>query len=554
MNILGISCYYHDSAAVLIKDGELIAAAEEERFTRKKHDNSFPSNAIDYCLNEGGLKISEIDKVCFHEKPIQKFDRILTTAGRSFPHGFQFFSHAIPEWLKTKLRIKKKIHKKLETKPPIEFSQHHESHAASAFFPSPFKEAAILTIDGVGEWKTNQIWHGKEEEIKPLKHIDFPDSLGLLYSTITAFLGFRVNNGEYKLMGLASYGEPTYREEFKDIIEVEEDGSYELNQKYFAYQHSRKMWGKKLEDRLGKPRNQEQEINERHQNIAATVQKITEEIILKQVKYAKKLTDSENLCLAGGVALNCVANGKIRKKSDFDNIWVQPAAGDDGGALGTALISANSSHIRMDDVYYGPSYSSERIRNSLEESDLSYERLDKEELADRAASILDNNEVLSLFQGRMEWGPRALGNRSILANPTDKEMIDKLNKKVKFRESFRPFAPTVLNKYASEYFDIKGDSPFMLFTFDVRDDARKEIPAVTHTDGTSRIQTLERSTNPLYYDVIDSFRERTGVPVVINTSFNLKGMPIVNTPEEAIDCFQNSGIDKMILEDFLIKD
>lgn len=553
MKVLGISCFYHDSAATLVKEGDLVAAAEEERFTREKHDNSFPVRSIQYCLDEADLDIEDIDRVVFYEKPIKKFDRILETAAVEFPRGYRFFSEALPEWLGTKLRIRKKLRKELGYTGEVEFMDHHQSHAASAFYPSPFDEAAVLTVDGVGEWKTNQMFHGSDGELEPLKHIEFPDSLGLLYSTLTAYLGFMVNNDEYKVMGLASYGEPNYREEFEEIIDVKKDGDYSLDQDYFAYTHSRQMWSEKLEDLLGEPREDGEDLTQRHKDIAATLQSVLEEVMMKQIEYLYELTDTENLCLAGGVALNSAANGKIRKEMPFENIWIQPAAGDDGGSMGAALERSDADY-RMEDVYLGPEYDKEEVEEVLKEEDVAYRELSQEGVADEVADRIASGEVIALYHGRLEWGPRALGNRSILADPRREDMIDTVNSKVKFRESFRPFAPTVLNDHADDYFDVEGQSPYMLFVFDVEDEKMEDIPAVTHVNGTSRIQTLRQDTNPFYYQVIDSFREDTGVPVVLNTSFNLKGMPIVNRPQEAVKVLKESGLDAFATRNFIVEE
>lgn len=552
MNVLGISCFYHDSAACLVVDGEVVAAAQEERFSRKKHDNSFPEQASKYCLHHSGIQAKELDKVVFYEKPIQKFDRILETAAIQFPRGYRFFSEAVPEWLGTKLLTRKKIREKLGYEGEVEFIDHHLSHAASAFYPSPFEDAAILTVDGVGEWKTNQMFRADEDGIEPLFHIDFPDSLGLLYSAITSFLGFTVNNDEYKVMGLAAYGDPVYQDEFREFIEINEDGSYSLDQSFFSYTYSKKMWTDKLVRLLGKPRkSKEDKINERHRNIAATLQKILEETLLKQVETLYSRTCSENICMAGGVALNSVANGAIRRDMPFENIWIQPAAGDDGGAMGAALERSPDPNYSMDDVYLGPSYSESQVKNALESENISYQEMGRDQLLDETASRIVEGEILGLYQGRMEWGPRALGNRSILADPRKANIRDKINSKIKFRESFRPFAPTVLEEKASEYFDIEGTSPYMLFVFNAFENKENEIPSVIHVDGTSRIQTLNYETNPFYYDLIERFYEKTGVPVLLNTSLNLKGMPIVNRPEEALKVLQKSDMDAMVLQRFL---
>lgn len=553
MNILGISCFYHDSSATLLKDGEVVAAAAEERFSRDKHDNSFPKEAASYCLEEGQIDISDVDKVVFYEKPLLKFDRILETSAAKFPKGFKFFSEVIPEWIGTKLRIRKKIRKELEYQGDIEFTEHHFSHAASTFYPSPFNKAAILTVDGVGEWTTNQMFEGSGNEIEPLNRIEFPNSIGLLYSTITAYLGFMVNNDEYKVMGLASYGEPIYRDEFNKFLTVNEDGSYQMDQDYFSYSYQRKMWSEKLEELLGEPREEGEELSQRHKDIAATLQKILEEVLLNQVNHLYDITDTENLCMAGGVALNSAANGRIKEEMPFDNIWIQPAAGDGGGSLGAALERAPESNYEMNNVYLGPEHADKELKKLAENEGLQVEEAEREELMERAVSLLTEGKVIGLYQGRLEWGPRALGNRSILADPRKEEMIDTVNKKIKFRESFRPFAPTVLEERSEDYFDINGESPYMLFVHDVLEGKKDEIPAVTHTDGTSRMQTLKQETNPFYHDLIGKFEEETGVPVLLNTSFNLKGMPIVNRPKEAIDVLKRSDMDSILTRSFLIR-
>lgn len=553
MNVLGISCFYHDSAAALLTDGEIEAAAEEERFSRKKHDSSFPVNAATYCLEEAGLKPDELDKVVFYEKPILKFDRILDTAADVFPRGYLRFSAVLPEWLGTKLRFRKKLKKELGYTGKVEFVEHHQAHAASAFYPSPFQEAAVLTVDGVGEWKTNQMFQGNRDGLKPIKHIEFPHSLGLLYSTITAFLGFMVNNDEYKVMGLAPYGEPSYMEEFEELINVNHDGSYCLEQRYFSYMYREKMWSKNLEKLLGKPRKNNEELQDRHKDIAATLQEVTEKILLKQVNHLYSITDTENLCMAGGVALNSAANGRIRKGMPFENIWIQPAAGDSGGALGAALERGYFKEKSLNNVYLGPKHSADEIKTFLDKENAVYREMEREELLRETVSRITEGEVAGIFQGRLEWGPRALGNRSIIADPRRADMKDVVNSKIKFREGFRPFAPTVLHEHANDYFDIRGESPYMLFVCDVQEDRKEEIPAVTHVNGTSRIQTLRRETNPFYYDLIDQFRQLTGVPVIMNTSFNLRGMPIVNRPEEAYNVLKRSNMDFFITRNLLVE-
>ncbi len=553
MNVLGISCFYHDSAACIVIDGEIVATAAEERFTREKHDNSYPKNAISFCLESADLSAKEIDKVVFYEKPIQKFVRIMETSLDTFPKGYNLFSQALPEWLGKKLRFKKKVKKDLGFTGDFEFMNHHESHAASAFYPSPFNEAAILTVDGVGERSTNCMFEGKKDNITPIKHITFPDSIGLLYSTITAYLGFMVNNGEFKVMGLASYGEPSYREEFSNIIEVYDDGSYKMDQSYFGYTYSKKMWSEKLIQLLGEPRERDGELKQRHKDIAATTQRLLEEILLKQAENLYQQTNTENLCIAGGVGLNSVANGRLRKESKFENIWIQPAAGDAGGALGAA-IARSSEKQEMKHCYYGPSYSNKEVERTLQNYSLDYEKVE-DSLTEKIAEDLKKGKVVAVFRDRMEWGPRALGNRSIIADPRSEDMKDKINKKVKFRESFRPFAPSVIQEDAHKYFNIDENekSPYMLFVYDVLEDKKPEIPAVTHTDGTSRIQTVDQEVNPFYHNIIAEFKDRTDTPVILNTSFNLKGMPIVRSPEEAVNCFKDSGIDTLVIEDYWVK-
>lgn len=554
MDVLGISCFYHDAAACLVRDSTVVAAAEEERFSRDKHDNGFPGQAARYCLDHAGLSADDVDRAVFYEKPIQKFDRILTTAADTFPRGYVFFSRTLPEWLGTKLRIRKKLSSELGYGGDVEFLEHHHSHAASAFYPSPFDEAAVLTVDGVGEWATNALFEAGRDGITPLEHIDFPDSIGLLYSTITAYLGFMVNNDEYKVMGLAAYGDPdTYRDAFDELITVNGDGSYHLDQDYFAYRYSRRMWSEAMEEILGPAREQGGELTQRHRDIAAALQETLEDVTLRQVEHLYERTDTDNLCMAGGVALNSAANGRIRNEMPFENVWIQPAAGDDGGAMGAALARSPSRSYEMYDVYLGPEYSEESFQSMLDRNDATYTERPRDELVERAAGLIAGGDVVALYQGRLEWGPRALGNRSILADPRRAEMVDIVNNKVKFREEFRPFAPTVLADRAGEYFDLEGESPYMLFVFDVHEEKRDEIPAVTHVNGTSRIQTLERETNPFYYDLIERFAEKTGVPVVLNTSFNLKGMPIVNRPEEAYDCFSRSGIDRIVTPSLIVE-
>ena len=557
MYILGISCYFHDSAASLIKDGVPIACAEEERFSRIKHDNSFPMNAIDYCLKEAGIDVNEVDIIVFYEKPFLKFDRILQTCVQTFPKSFCVFYEALPQWLTEKLRIPSILKKNLGYNGRVWFVEHHKSHAASAFLVSPFKDAAILTIDAIGEWSSTSIHYGKENNIRTLKVINFPHSLGLFYSTITAYLGFRVLNDEYKVMGLAAWGEPKYIEEFKELIEVKDDGSFKLNMEYFTYTHKKKMFSKKLEDLLGPAREPESEITQRHMDIAATLQKVTEDVILKMVRYAHKLTKSENLCMAGGVALNCVANGRILMEGPFKNVFIQPASSDAGGSLGAAMYAYNSilkkpRRYVMKDVYLGPSFTNIQIKNFLDSMSIEYEKLEERELISRVARLLADNKIVGWFQGRMEFGPRALGNRSILANPSNPKMKDVINERVKHREWFRPFAPSILLEDTKKYLGMCVEAPFMIITFEVKRDRIREIISATHIDGTARIQTVSRETNRLFYELIKEFKNITGVGALLNTSFNVRGEPIVCSPRDAYACFKNTAMDYLVLGNYLI--
>jgi len=538
----------------------VVAAAEEERFTRKKHDNSFPINAINYCLKEGGISPENLHYVAFYEKPLIKFERILQSCVETYPFSLMQFYKAIPTWLNEKLRIKSTIKNKLGYKKEVLFVDHHDSHAASCFFVSPFKKAAIFTIDGVGEWKTAGMYAGDGNKIVPIKEIHFPHSLGLLYSTITAFLGFRVNNDEYKVMGLAPYGNPAFMKEFRKIIDIKDDGSFKLNMDYFAYRTKSRMWSDKLERELGNPREYGNKITKRHKDIAATLQKVTEEAYIKIANHLYETTKIKNLCIAGGVGLNSVSNGKLYDETPFENIFIQPAASDAGGALGAAMyahtqILGGKRNFKMEHAYFGPGFTDKEVEEFLKTKGIRYEKLSKKDLSKKVARLVAKDKIVALFQGRMEWGPRALGNRSILANPINPDMKDIINKKVKHREPFRPFAPGVIAEDAHKYFVLphkKLDSPYMLFVFDVKKSKRKRIPAVTHVDGTSRIQTVSRSTNKVYYDIIKEFGKLTGVPIVLNTSFNVRGEPIVCTPEDAYNCFVNTQIDYLVLNRFLI--
>lgn len=595
MYILGISCYYHDSAAALLRDGELLAAAEEERFTRKKHDFGFPAHAIDFCLAQAGITPHELDYVVFYEKPLLKFERILMTTLATFPKSWGTFRESMITWFNDKLWIKGQLLSKLPVPADrLLFVEHHLSHAASAFFASPYEEAAILTVDGVGEWTTATLgqatanWDGKgENRIELFNEVRFPHSLGLLYSAFTAFLGFRVNNGEYKVMGMAPYGQPSRMDDVYKLIEVGEDGGFHLNMGYFSFHHSTsRTFNGRFEDLFGEPRVHESEFytptthpdkdhpqwdegtarrNQHYADIAASIQRVTEETLLKMARYVHQRTGLNKLCMAGGVALNSVASGRILRELPFEDVWIQPAAGDSGGALGAALYTyhvllGKPRRFVQEHSYWGKGYSSDEIQQTLEAAGVAYERVDDEE---RLASLMVNDllagKVVALFQGRFEWGPRALGNRSILADPRRADMKDIVNTKIKFREPFRPFAPVVLEERAEEYYDGLANPErhyplrYMLMVFPVKEEKQAIIPAVTHCGGTGRIQTIRREWNPLYYRVVERFDEETGVPVVLNTSFNLRGEPIVNTPGNALNTFSKSGIDTLYMDHFVIR-
>jgi carbamoyltransferase len=557
VNVLGISCYYHDSAACLIQDGRLVAAAHEERFTRKRHDEGFPHQAIRYCLREGGVEAGDLDYVGFYDKPFLKFERLLSTYLSTFPRGFRSFSKAMPVWLKEKLWIPQQIRKELNYQGKILFTEHHLSHAASAFLVSPFREAAILTVDGVGEWATASYGVGRDRSIELFREIRFPHSLGLLYSAFTYYLGFKVNSAEYKVMGLAPYGEPRYVDQVRRLIEVREDGSFEMDLSYFSYHHGLRMVNGRFAKLFGgPPRDPESKLEQRHKDIAASVQKVTEEVMLKMAGYLHRQTRQRHLCLAGGVALNCVANGRILREGPFEDLYIQPAAGDAGGALGVAAyiyhtLLDNPRGEPMDHAYLGPSYQEEEILETLRGFGAPCRRLEREELIRTVATLIEGQTVIGWFQGRMEFGPRALGSRSILADARNPENKDVVNLKIKFRESFRPFAPSVLEERIADWFEIDRPSPFMLLVAPVREEKRI-IPAVTHVDHTARIQSVSRGQNDLYYDLIREFERRTGVPVIINTSFNVRGEPIVCTPEDAYRCFMRTRMDYLVLGPYLL--
>ena len=598
MHILGVSAFYHDSAAALIKDGRILAAAQEERFTRKKHDASFPVNAINFCLSHAGLKLQDIEFVSFYDKPFLKFERLLETYLAFAPRGFPSFRMAIPIWLREKLFQKDLLRKKFQNfdqyfdwKNKLLFTEHHLSHAASAFFPSPFDEAVVLTMDGVGEWATTSVAIGAGNNLEVIKEIHFPHSLGLLYSAFTYYLGFRVNSGEYKVMGLAPYGEPKFKKLILDnLIDLKSDGSFRLDQSYFDYCTGLRMTNSKFDALFGgPPRSDETLLTQRHMNLAASIQAVTEEVVLKLTRGLAKESGAKNLCLAGGVALNCVANGKILSDAAFENIWVQPAAGDAGGALGAALAAHHiyqdqprlvaSSNLQKIDAmsgsYLGPAFEQSDIKKTLTSVGACFTVLEDDALIVAATGALVDGKAVGWFQGRMEFGPRALGGRSILGDPRSPEMQKTLNLRVKFRESFRPFAPSVLSEDVSDWFDLDGDSPYMLmvagvkkshrlamsekekslFGIDKLKALRSDIPAVTHVDYSARIQTVHKDTNPRYYALINQFKKETGCPILVNTSFNVRGEPIVCTPEDAWSCFMGTDIEVLVIGNcFLVKD
>ncbi len=584
INILGISCFYHDAAACLIQNGEIKAAAQEERFSRKKHDPRFPTHAIEYCLAEAELTINDINYIVFYEKPILKFERLLENYLSVSPKGIHTFIEAMAETMTKTLQVPSIIKKKLGWNGPILFTDHHQSHAGAAFFPSPFKQAAILTIDGVGEWTTTSISKGNDHKIEKIKEINYPHSLGLLYSAFTAYTGFRVNFGEYKLMGLAPYGEPKYVDTIKNnLIEIYDDGSFRLNLDYFTFPHSFRMTNDKFNELFeGPARTPEGPVNQRIMNVARSIQEVTEEIMLKLAQETKKLTGEKYLCLAGGVALNCVGNGKILKSNLFDKIWIQPAAGDAGGSLGAALyiwheyLKNPRQAYNQDDFQkaslLGPSFSKQYIKNCLSFFKAQATYYNDEELLNKTADLIAGEKVVGWFQGRMEFGPRALGSRSILGDARSEKMQTTMNLKIKFRESFRPFAPTVLAEKASEYFDANCESPYMLLVANVNQDKRvaskknaealqgldklhlkrSVIPAVTHVDYSARLQTVSAKNNPKYHALIKRFYEKTGCPVIINTSFNVRGEPIVCTPFDAYRCFMRTEMDYLVLGNYIL--
>lgn len=590
-NILGISAYYHDSAAALLCDGDILAAAQEERFSRKKHDAHFPRHAIQYCLAKGNLKLTEVDYVVFYDKPLVKFERLLETYLAYAPHGIRSFIAAMPIWLKEKLYLKNTLKQEMSKLgtcksnelPELLFAEHHQSHAASAFFFSPFESAAVMCLDGVGEWATMSAWVGDGADLTPLWEVDFPHSLGLLYSAFTYFTGFKVNSGEYKLMGLAPYGEPKYVDLiFEKLIDVKRDGTFRLDMHYFNYCTGLTMTNKHFDELFsGPPRNPESEITQREMDIAASIQVVTEEIVLRLANSIYEETGQDYLCLAGGVALNCVANGRILREGPFKDIWIQPAAGDAGGAIGAAAIAwhiyngadrKTSECDRMQGALLGPSYSREEIGQALDKVGANYTEMPDHKLMPVVAQFLEQEHVVGWFQGRMEFGPRALGARSIIGDPRSPKMQSVMNLKIKYRESFRPFAPSVLAERVGDYFEQNGPSPYMLIVAPVRDELRNsltedqerlfgveklkvrrsQLPAITHVDYSARVQTVHKETNPRYYNLLKAFESRTGCGVLVNTSFNVRGEPIVCTPEDAYRCFMRTEMDYLVIEGFVL--
>ncbi|MDJ0662263.1 MAG: carbamoyltransferase [Crocosphaera sp.] len=591
MNILGISAYYHDSAAALVQSGKIVAASQEERFTRKKHDARFPKNAISYALTEANISLRNVDYIVFYEKPLITFERLLETYITYAPKGFRSFVTAMTAWLQEKLYLKTVLKKELaklancktSQLPPLLFTEHHQSHAASAFFPSPFETAAILCLDAVGEWATTSLWLGEHNNIIPQWEIDFPHSLGLLYSAFTYYTGFKVNSGEYKLMGLAPYGEPKYTNLIlENLIDIKEDGTFRLNMDYFNYATGLTMTNRKFAQLFGQPpRKPESEITQREMNIAASIQKITEEIVLKLANTAYKELGTDNLCLAGGVALNCVSNGRLLREGNFKNVWIQPAAGDAGGAIGAALAiwhqylekprSVNHNDA-MQGAYLGPKFSNEEAQQYFDDVRANYVYLENNILFKKVAKILAEGNVVGWFQERMEFGPRALGNRSIIGDPRNEKMQSVMNLKIKYRESFRPFAPSVLAEKVEQYFELDKPSPYMLLVAEVKKDLhipmtdkqkqlfgieklhipRSKIPAVTHVDYSARVQTVHPETNPRYYQLIKQFEALTGCGVLVNTSFNVRGEPIVCTPEDAYRCFMRTEMDYLVINNYLL--
>ncbi|MDD5217789.1 MAG: carbamoyltransferase [Candidatus Omnitrophica bacterium] len=585
MKILGISCFYHDAAAALIVDGKLICAAQEERFTRKKHDFNFPQHAIDFCLRDGGIEGKDLDIIAFYDKPFLKFERILETYLAYAPHGISSFLQAMPLWIKQKLWIKDSIQEKMSFKGKMVFPEHHQSHAASAFFPSPFQEAAFLTLDGVGEWATASYGVGKGNHIELLGEIRFPHSLGLLYSAFTYYTGFKVNSGEYKVMGLAPYGKPVYKDLIlSELIDLKEDGSFKMNMKYFDYCTGLRMVNRKFEKLFGAPaRKPETKITQRDMDLARSVQDVTEEIMMRMARHVQKETGQKNLCLAGGVALNCVGNGKVLRDGPFERLWIQPAAGDAGGAVGAAYFAwyqylgnprqADGKNDSMRGSYLGPEYKDDEILDFLRKKNIPYTRVADEAIPETVAGLIAGEKVVGWFEGRMEFGPRALGGRSIIGDARSPKMQETMNLKIKFRESFRPFAPSVTEERCADYFDLDCESPYMLLVAPVKENLRRkmtpeeqklfgiqllnvvrsDIPAITHVDYSARVQTVNEKQHPLFYRVLKKFDEKCGCPVMINTSFNVRGEPIVCSPQDAYLCFMRTNMDYLIMGNYLLE-
>ena len=588
--ILGISAYYHDSAAALLRGGKIVAAAQEERFSRKKHDAQFPGSAIQYCLDEAGISLGQVSRIVFYDKPLVKFERLLETYLSYAPRGFRSFLAAMPIWLKEKLYLKVTLKRELSALanckqkelPTLLFAAHHQSHAASAFYFSPYDRAVVLCLDGVGEWATTSAWLGHGSELKSLWQIDFPHSLGLLYSAFTYFTGFRVNSGEYKLMGLAPYGEPEYVDTILDkLLDLKEDGTFRLDMSYFNYCTGLTMTNARFDDLFGgPPRKPESDITQREMDIAASIQKVTEEVVLRLAHTLYKETGEKYLCLAGGVALNCVANGRVLREGPFDDVWIQPAAGDAGGSIGAAAIAwyqgddasrTTNGSDTMQGGFLGPAYAADTVREQLDAHGAQYTELDWSSLNDRVSGFLTDDKVVGWFQGRMEFGPRALGGRSILGDPRSETMQSVMNLKIKYRESFRPFAPSVLGEKVSDCFELDRSSPYMLIVAKVLDklrirvdsqeerfgieklkQKRSQLPAITHVDYSARVQTVHKETNPRYYDLLRAFEEKTGCPVLVNTSFNVRGEPIVCTPDDAYRCFMRTEMDVLVVENFVL--
>ncbi len=591
MNILGISAYYHDSAAALVRDGVIVAAAQEERFSRKKHDARFPTGAIKSCLAQGGISLAEVDEIVFYDKPLVKFERLLETYLSYAPRGFRSFIAAMPVWLKEKLYLKATLKKefaalggmKIKELPALLFAEHHQSHAASAFYPSPFEKAAVMCLDGVGEWATTSVWLGDGHSLTPQWELDFPHSLGMLYSAFTYYTGFRVNSGEYKLMGLAPYGEPKYVDLILDnLIDLKADGTFRLNMKYFNYATGLTMTNNRFAKLFGAPaRTPETKIAQKEMDIARSIQEVTEEVVLRLSRTVHKELGVDYLCLAGGVALNCVANGRILREGPFKDIWIQPAAGDAGGALGAALVAWHDYHDKprqvnghdsMSGSYLGPRFSNDEVGTELDKLGAVYTRMDDAALASKLAEVLEGEKVVGWFVGRMEFGPRSLGGRSIIGDPRSEKMQSVMNLKIKYRESFRPFAPVVLAEDVSEYFTLDRPSPYMLIVAPVKEELRvpmtdeqnqlfgidkinlkrSSIPAVTHVDYSARVQTVHEETNPRFHEVLQQFKQRTGCSVLVNTSFNVRGEPIVATPEDAYRCFMRTEMDYLVVENYIM--